>query len=58
MLTSSNLDRLRKIYEGFPKIPVPHNLDDDDDMQRLQEVLADAKVRVEGCSSFLRGAIK
>ncbi|KAH7677714.1 Golgi to ER traffic protein 4 [Dioscorea alata] len=52
------LGRLRKIYEAFPKIPVPQHLDDDDDMQKLSEALVAAKIRVEGCSSFLRAAIK
>lgn len=54
------LDRVRKIYKKFPRISVPQHLDltDDDDMQQLSEALAAAKVRVEGCSSFLRAAIK
>ncbi|KAJ0979291.1 hypothetical protein J5N97_014765 [Dioscorea zingiberensis] len=52
------LGRLRKIYEAFPKIPVPQHLDDDDDMQKLSEALVAAKIRVEGCSSFLKAAIK
>ena len=55
---TSNLGRLRKIYEAFPKIPVPQHLDDDDDMQKLSEALVAAKIRVEGCSSFLKAAIK
>ncbi|WOK95841.1 Golgi to ER traffic protein [Canna indica] len=54
------LDRLRNIYENFPKIPVPQHLRDadDDDIQKLSEALTAAKVRVETCSSFLRAAIK
>ncbi|URE34931.1 hypothetical protein MUK42_30010 [Musa troglodytarum] len=52
------LDRVRKMYEGFPNIPIPEHLDDDDDMQKLSEALVAAKVRVEGCLSFLRAAIK
>ncbi|KAK4489247.1 hypothetical protein RD792_005044 [Penstemon davidsonii] len=54
------LDRIRKIYKKFPRIPVPQHLDlaEDDDMQRLSEALGAAKIRVEGCSSFLKAAIK
>ncbi|XP_021295865.1 Golgi to ER traffic protein 4 homolog isoform X2 [Herrania umbratica] len=52
------LDRVRKIYKMFPQIPVPSNLGDDDDVQELAEALGAAKTRVEGCSSFLRAAIK
>ncbi|XAR56112.1 hypothetical protein NMG60_11036448 [Bertholletia excelsa] len=53
------LDSLRKIYEKFPRIPVPQDLEeDDDDMQKLSEALGAAKTRVEGCSSFLKAAIK
>lgn len=53
-------DRIRKIYKKFPRISVPHNLDlaEDDDMQRLSEALGAAKTRAEGCSSFLKAAIK
>ncbi|XAR72088.1 hypothetical protein NMG60_11018603 [Bertholletia excelsa] len=55
-----NLDRIRKIYEKFPRIPVPQHLGlvDDDDMHKLSEVIGAAKTRVECCSSFLRPAIK
>ncbi|XVE68966.1 hypothetical protein DITRI_Ditri09bG0112600 [Diplodiscus trichospermus] len=52
------LDRVRKIYKVFPQIPVPSNLGVDDDVQELSEALGAAKTRVEGCSSFLRAAIK
>uniref|UniRef100_A0A5B6Z0W7 Golgi to ER traffic protein 4 n=1 Tax=Davidia involucrata TaxID=16924 RepID=A0A5B6Z0W7_DAVIN len=54
------LDRVRKIYKKFPRIPVPQHLDmgGDDDMQQLSEALGAAKIRVEGCSSFLKAAIK
>ncbi|XVF23692.1 hypothetical protein REPUB_Repub13aG0061400 [Reevesia pubescens] len=52
------LDRVRKIYKVFPQIPLPSNLADDDDVQELTEALGAAKTRVEGCSSFLRAAIK
>ncbi|KAL2234877.1 Golgi to ER traffic protein 4 homolog [Sesamum indicum] len=53
-------DRIRKIYKKFPRISVPQHLDlaDDDDMQQLSEALAAAKTRAEGCSSFLKAAIK
>lgn len=59
--SEETLDLLRKIYQGFPKIPLPQNLgddDDDDDMQKLSEALMAAKVRVESCSSFLKAAIR
>ncbi|KAA8539355.1 hypothetical protein F0562_026047 [Nyssa sinensis] len=54
------IDRVRKIYKKFPRIPVPQHLDlgADDDMQQLSEALGAAKIRVEGCSSFLKAAIK
>ncbi|XP_042024296.1 protein GET4-like isoform X2 [Salvia splendens] len=54
------LDRIRQIYKKFPRISVPQNLDlaDDADMQQLTEALGAAKTRAEGCSSFLRAAIK
>lgn len=52
------LDRVRKIFKMFPNIPVPHNLREDDDMQELTNALGAAKTRVEGCSSFLKAAIR
>ncbi|XVF02298.1 hypothetical protein REPUB_Repub04eG0163500 [Reevesia pubescens] len=52
------LDHVRKIYKVFPQIPVPSNLAVDDDVQQLTEALRAAKTHVEGCSSFLRAAIK
>ncbi|XP_075098193.1 protein GET4 isoform X6 [Nicotiana tabacum] len=54
------LDRVRKIYKKFPRLSVPQHLDlaDDDDLQKLSEAIAAAKTRVEGCSSFLKAAIK
>ncbi|WOG88055.1 hypothetical protein DCAR_0207288 [Daucus carota subsp. sativus] len=53
------LERIRRIYEKFPRIPVTHNLDmSDDDMQRVHEALGAAKTRVECCSSFLKAAIR
>ncbi|CAL9047386.1 unnamed protein product, partial [Musa banksii] len=56
--SKGTLDRVRKIYDDFPRIPIPQHLEDDGDMQKLSEALMAAKVRVEGCSSFLRAAIK
>ncbi|KAL9263578.1 GET4-like protein [Drosera capensis] len=50
--------RLRKIYEVFPRIAVPEHLEDDNDMQKLSEALGAAKTRVEGCSSFVKSAIR
>ncbi|KNA24235.1 hypothetical protein SOVF_017830 [Spinacia oleracea] len=52
------LDRLRKIYEEFPRNALPDHVGDDDDMQKLSEALGAAKVRVEACASFLRAAIR
>lgn len=53
-------DRVRKIYKTFPKIPMPHHLalGDDDDLLKFSEAVGAAKIRVEGCSSFLKAAIK
>lgn len=56
--SEETLDRVRKIYLEFPQISVPQHLEDDDDMQKLSEALGAAKTRVEGCSSFLKAAIK
>lgn len=54
-----SLDRVRKIYKKFPRIPVPQHVDlADDDMQRISEALGAAKTRVESCSSFLKAAIR
>ncbi|GMJ11943.1 Guided Entry of Tail-anchored proteins 4 [Hibiscus trionum] len=53
------LDRVRKIYNEFPKVPLPSDMaDDDDDDRELNEAHGAAKTRLEGCSSFLRAAIK
>ncbi|KAL4341705.1 hypothetical protein GQ457_08G011130 [Hibiscus cannabinus] len=53
------LDRVRKIYNVFPKVPLPSNMaEDDDDVRELTEALGAAKTRLEGCSSFIRVAIK
>ncbi|XP_057423180.1 protein GET4 [Lotus japonicus] len=53
-----NLDRLKKIYEAFPRVPLPQHLWDVDDMQQLSENIGSAKIRVEGCSSFLKAALR
>ncbi|GMY08713.1 protein GET4 isoform X1 [Fagus crenata] len=55
---SETLDRVRKIYKMFPQIPLPQHLPDDDEMQQISEALGAAKIRVEGCSSFLKAAMK
>ncbi|KAG4983994.1 hypothetical protein AAZX31_10G202600 [Glycine max] len=52
------LERLNKIYKSFPRVSLPQNLWDVDDMQQLSENIGSAKTRVEGCSSFLKAAIK
>ncbi|KAE8124776.1 hypothetical protein FH972_019630 [Carpinus fangiana] len=55
---NETLDRVRKIYKMFPQIPLPQHLPDDDEMQQISEALGAAKIRVEGCSSFLKAAIR
>lgn len=57
---ASTTDRVRKIYEAFPRINMPYFLGDDydDDGQKLSEAISAAKVRSEGCSSFLRAALR
>lgn len=54
------LDRIRKIYQAFPKLSMPHHLNDqdEDDMEKLSEALVAAKTRVEVCSSFLKSALR
>ncbi|CAB4270592.1 unnamed protein product [Prunus armeniaca] len=52
------LARVRKIYKEFPRIPMPQQLGDLDDVQQLSETLGAAKTCVEGCSSFLKAALK
>ncbi|XP_068491037.1 protein GET4 isoform X1 [Phaseolus vulgaris] len=52
------LERIKKIYKSFPRVPLPQHLWDVDDMQQLSENIGSAKTRVEGCSSFLKAAIK
>ncbi|PKU86947.1 Golgi to ER traffic protein 4 homolog [Dendrobium catenatum] len=58
--SEETLDRIRKIYQAFPKLPMPQHLidHDDDDMEKLSEALVAAKTRVEVCSSFLKSAIR
>ncbi|KAH7547957.1 hypothetical protein JRO89_XS14G0044300 [Xanthoceras sorbifolium] len=58
MMMNPLVNRVRKIYEFFPQIPVKHDLGLDDDVQELAEALGAAKIRVEGCSSFLKAAIR
>lgn len=58
IMTNIMLDRVRKIYKNFPQIPLPQHLGEDDDVQQLSEALGAAKTRVEGCSSFLKAALK
>ncbi|KMZ73759.1 Golgi to ER traffic protein 4 [Zostera marina] len=53
-----NLDRIRKIYKNFPKISTPQQPEDDEAIQKISEAIMEAKTRVEGCSSFLKAAIK
>lgn len=54
----SILDRVRKIYKMFPQIPLPQHLLDDDEMEQISEALGAAKIHVDGCSSFLKAALK
>ncbi|KAF3644909.1 hypothetical protein FXO38_19916 [Capsicum annuum] len=53
-------NHVKKIYKKFPRLSVPQHLElaDDDELQKLSEAIAAAKTRVEGCSSFLKAAIK
>ncbi|KAF5947987.1 hypothetical protein HYC85_013944 [Camellia sinensis] len=44
----NTLDRVRKIYEKFPRIPLPQHLelgDDDDSMEKFSEAVGAAKTR-------------
>ncbi|KAF7811896.1 Golgi to ER traffic protein 4-like protein [Senna tora] len=52
------LDRVKKIYDKFPRVALPSNLGDDDDMQKLSEAMGAATIHVDGCSSFLKAAIR
>ncbi|KAG6503232.1 hypothetical protein ZIOFF_035543 [Zingiber officinale] len=49
VLTSSNLDYVRTIYKAFPRIPIPQDLegDDDDEMHKLSEALAAARILID-----------
>ncbi|KAG7013799.1 Golgi to ER traffic protein 4-like protein, partial [Cucurbita argyrosperma subsp. argyrosperma] len=58
IMTNIMLERVRKIYQNFPQIPLPQHFGEDDDVQQLSEALGAAKTRVEGCSSFLKAALK
>lgn len=61
MTKTFTLDRIRMIYQAFPKLPVPQQLEmggDDAEMEKLQEAMVAAKVRVECCSTFLKHALK
>ncbi|KAL5653975.1 hypothetical protein ACJX0J_033294, partial [Zea mays] len=53
-------DRIRKMYEAFPRVTVPHFLGDDydDEGHQLSEAISAAKVRAESCSSFMKAAIR
>ncbi|XP_078435680.1 golgi-to-ER traffic-like protein isoform X1 [Wolffia australiana] len=57
-VNDENLDRIRKIYKDFPRIPVPQNFGENDDVEKLSETIGAAKARVESCSSFLKAALK
>ncbi|XP_068668796.1 protein GET4-like isoform X4 [Aristolochia californica] len=52
------LDRIKKIYKEFPQVSLPQQVGVDEDMQKLSEALGAAKIRVEGCSSFLKAALR
>ncbi|KAH9325688.1 hypothetical protein KI387_005866, partial [Taxus chinensis] len=51
------LDRIGAIFNEFPQVLIPHKLSEEDDMQKLSEILLAAKARVNGCTSFLKAAI-
>ncbi|KMZ70054.1 Golgi to ER traffic protein 4 [Zostera marina] len=53
------LDRVEKIFGNFPHISLPQQLVvDEDAIQKISQSVIEAKLRVEGCSSFLKAAIK
>eukprot|EP00252_Welwitschia_mirabilis_P013782 TRINITY_DN3035_c0_g1_i1.p1 TRINITY_DN3035_c0_g1~~TRINITY_DN3035_c0_g1_i1.p1 ORF type:complete len:316 (+),score=57.74 TRINITY_DN3035_c0_g1_i1:202-1149(+) len=52
------LDRITSIFNEFPCTTVPHKISDDEDFEALSDRLARAKTCVDGCSSFLKAAIK
>ncbi|XP_068642533.1 protein GET4-like isoform X1 [Aristolochia californica] len=52
------LGRIKKIYKEFPQVSLPQQVGVDEDMQKLSEALGAAKIRVEGCSSFLKAALR
>lgn len=57
--TVDNIDRVKKIYGNYPHISLPqHLVADEDAMQKFSQSVIEAKIRVEGCSSFLKAAIK
>ncbi|XP_059065727.1 protein GET4 isoform X4 [Cryptomeria japonica] len=56
--TREALDRIGTIFSEFPQLAVPHKLLEEDDLRKLSEILVAAKARVDGCSSFLKAAIK
>lgn len=58
MTGDSSLDRVRKIYQAFPRTLLPQHLEFENDMQKLSEALGVAKTCVDGCSSFLKAAIR
>ncbi|KAK7279696.1 hypothetical protein RJT34_24753 [Clitoria ternatea] len=54
----SNGQIVSRKSKSFPQVPLPQHLWDVDDMQKLSDNIGSAKIRVEGCSSFLKAAIK
>ncbi|KAI9098475.1 hypothetical protein K1719_025100 [Acacia pycnantha] len=53
-----SLERVKKIYSKFARGKLPSSLEDEDDMQKLTEAIGVAKIRVDGCCSFLKAAIR
>lgn len=55
------VDRVRKMYQMFPQISVPQHVKDnvdDNELHKLTETITATKTRVEGCSSFLKAALR
>lgn len=52
------LDRIRAIFHEFPEVAVAYLLSDEDDLQKLSENMLAAKAQYDGCTSFLKAAIK
>ncbi|KAJ7555699.1 hypothetical protein O6H91_05G051100 [Diphasiastrum complanatum] len=52
-----SLDQIKAIYKEFPRVQV-HQVVELSEIQKTSEEYVAAKTRVEGCSAFLKAAIK